>query len=188
LGRSSVIPKNLKDMEKEDTNKTVKAITDAVGSLARQKIGAIIIIEKKVGLNEYIESGTLIDGDVSAELLINIFIPNTPLHDGAVIIRGDKIVAAACFLPLSDNTSISKEMGTRHRAALGISEKSDSLSIVVSEETGIISIAENGKISRHLDVETLEQILNKIYTSTDDSAFAGFWRNINEQDKANIDK
>lgn len=178
LGRSRIFPKNIVEMQKAEAEQTVDAIVTAVASLARQKIGAIIVIERTVGLRELIETGTEINGDVSTELLINIFIPNTPLHDGAVIIRDNKIVAAACFLPLSDNMTISKEMGTRHRAALGISEKSDSLTIVVSEETGVISIAEAAQISRYLDIETLRDILEKIYHREEDSdSLLKLWRN-----------
>lgn len=181
LGRSRIFPRNIIEIKQSEANETVEAITSAVASLARQKIGAIIVIERSVGLKELIETGTRIDGKVSPELLINIFIPNTPLHDGAVIIRHNEIVAAACFLPLSDNMSISKEMGTRHRAALGLSEKSDALTIVVSEETGVVSIAEGGEISRYLDIETLEDILEKIYYNEDESdSLLGLWRNGNE--------
>lgn len=180
LGRSRIFPKNILDLQKADASDTVEAITSAVASLARQKIGAIIVIERSVGLKDLIETGTTIDGLVTPELLINIFIPNTPLHDGAVIIRHNKVVAAGCFLPLSDNMTINKEMGTRHRAALGISEKSDSLSIVVSEETGVISIAEAAQISRYLDVETLEGILKRIYyTEEEPENLMSLWRNNN---------
>lgn len=180
LGRSRIFPKNIIDVQKNEAFNTVKAITSAVASLSRQKIGAIIVIERTVGLRDLIETGTTIEGIVSPELLINIFIPNTPLHDGAVIIRRNRVVAAGCFLPLSDNMSISKEMGTRHRAALGISEKSDSLSIVVSEETGVISIAESAEISRYLDIETLEDILKRIYYAEEESDnLISLWRNSN---------
>lgn len=161
LGRSSSSFRSSRDIV--IVPKTVTEICDAVGSLARQKIGALIIIERQTGLNEIVETGTRVDGFVSSGLLINIFIPNTPLHDGAVIVKGERIVAASCFLPLSDSDNISKELGTRHRAGIGISEKSDCLSIMVSEETGSISVAEQGQISRYLDLETLETILNKIY-------------------------
>lgn len=161
IGRSSSSFRNSREVVV--VPKTVTEICDAVGSLARQKIGALIIIERQTGLNEIVETGTKVDGLVSSSLIINIFIPNTPLHDGAVIVKGDRIVAASCFLPLSDSDNISKELGTRHRAGIGISEKSDCLSIMVSEETGSISVAEKGKISRYLDLETLETILNKIY-------------------------
>lgn len=162
LGRSSTFHKTIGSNGKHKS-KVVGEISAAVASLSRQKIGALIVMEKQTGLNEIAATGTPVDGYVTTGLLINIFIPNTPLHDGAVIIKDDRIVAAACFLPLSDNQGISKELGTRHRAAIGMSEKSDSLSIIVSEETGSISIAENGKISRHLDIPTLEDILQELY-------------------------
>ena len=164
LGLTSSIKNNF-SQNKEAVPETVEEIISAVASLARQKIGALIIIEKEVGLTEVIETGTEINGLVSSGLLINIFIPNTPLHDGAVIIKGSKVKAAACFLPLSDNQKISKELGTRHRAGIGISEKSDCLSIMVSEENGTISTAENGLISRYLDIETLEAKLLEIYST-----------------------
>lgn len=181
LGRSRIFPKNILEIQKTESIETINALTSAVASLSRQKIGAIIVIEKSVGLRDLIETGTTIEGKVTPELLINIFIPNTPLHDGAVIIRHNEIVAAGCFLPLSDNMNISKEMGTRHRAALGISEKSDSLSIVVSEETGTISIAEAATISRHLDIETLDRILRDMYDldKSEDNVFNN-WRKDNE--------
>jgi diadenylate cyclase len=141
-----------------------------------------MVLERKTGLNEVVDTGTKIDGYVSSDLLINIFIPNTPLHDGAVIIKDDRIKAAACFLPLTDNTGVSKELGTRHRAALGISEKSDSLSIVVSEETGAISISENGTISRYLDAKTLRQILTDMYKpKVEKGSFLSKWRQTNEK-------
>lgn len=135
--------------------RSVDEIVSAMSSLSRQKIGALVVIEREVGLSDIIESGTKLDSDISSELLINIFIPNTPLHDGAVIIRKNTIAAAACYLPLSSSNTIAKELGTRHRAAIGISEKSDSLVVIVSEETGNISVAENGKINRYFDEESL---------------------------------
>ena len=180
LGRTSIFTGNLAEIQENEAKHTVKSILDAVASLSRQKIGAILVIERRTGLNEIIDTGTKMDSIVSAELLINIFIPNTPLHDGAVIIKDDRIRAAACFLPLSENMTISKEMGTRHRAALGMSERSDSLSIVVSEETGVISIAEHASISRHLDIDTLETILMEIYRRSEDRSMGNFWRRINE--------
>lgn len=180
LGRTSIFTGNLAEIQENEAKHTVKSILDAVASLSRQKIGAILVIERRTGLNEIIDTGTKMDSIVSAELLINIFIPNTPLHDGAVIIKDDRIRAAACFLPLSENMTISKEMGTRHRAALGMSERSDSLSIVVSEETGVISIAEHASISRHLDIDTLETILMEIYRRSEDRSIGNFWRRINE--------
>lgn len=176
LGRRSSLRSSLYTGKEE--SEVVEELVDAVASLARQKIGALIIIQRQTGLNEIIETGTRIDGLVSSGLLINIFIPNTPLHDGAVIIKGNKVISAACFLPLSDNQNISKELGTRHRAGIGISERSDCLSIMVSEETGSISTAENGVLSRYLDLATLEAKLNRVYMPKIEESF-GFlnrWR------------
>lgn len=144
-------------------------IVNAVASLSRQKIGALIVIENNVGLADIVETGTRLDAEISSELLINIFFPNSPLHDGALILRDEKILAAGCFLPLSSNNSISKELGTRHRAALGLSEKSDAYIIVVSEETGVISTVYNSNISRHIDSETLRNTLNKMFIEEDNS-------------------
>ncbi len=177
IGRSRFFTKSFLEIKGESLTKNVDEIVEAVASLSRQKIGALIVLERETGLNEVIETGTIINGLVSSDLLINIFIPNTPLHDGAVIIKEDIIRGAACFLPLTENPGVSKELGTRHRAALGISEKSDTLAIVVSEETGAISIAENGNISRHLDSKTLRQILIDMYKPKDSSqSFIMRWR------------
>lgn len=175
IGRSNFLSKPIVEIKGEQISKLTEEVSTAVSSLARQKIGALIVIERSTGLNEIIESGTRLDADVSSELLINIFIPNTPLHDGAVIIRGDKVRAAACFLPLTENITLSKELGTRHRAALGISERSDAIAIIVSEETGAVSIADSGKITRYVDDETLKVILQGIF-STESTGFFSLWR------------
>ena len=158
LGRGRSIFTGERALKSENT---IDELTRAMSSLARQKIGALVVLEREVGLNDIVESGTTLDADVSSELLINIFIPNTPLHDGAVIIGKEKIIAAACYLPLSNSNLISKELGTRHRAAAGISEKSDAIVIVVSEETGNISVVENGRIDRYFDEDSLKQRLQK---------------------------
>lgn len=182
IGRSSMWTKSLIEIRGESISRIAEELVEAVASLSRQKIGALIVLERKTGLNEVAETGTEINGEVSSNLLINIFIPNTPLHDGAVLIKENKIKAAACFLPLTDSTGISKELGTRHRAALGISEKSDSLAIIVSEETGGISVAENGKIDRYLDIKTLKQILLEMYNPDEDrQTIFGKWRTKNGQ-------
>lgn len=165
IGRSRFFTKSFIEVEKEQTNEIVEEVVEAVASLARQKIGALIVFERETGLNEVVETGNKIEGFVSSGLLINIFIPNTPLHDGAVMIKENIIKAAGCFLPLTDNMNLSKDLGTRHRAALGISEKSDAVAIVVSEETGAISVADNGSLSRYLDIKTLRTILTNIYKS-----------------------
>ncbi|MDR7857702.1 diadenylate cyclase CdaA [Tissierella sp.] len=184
IGRSRFFTKSFLEIKGESLSKTVEEIVEACASLSRQKIGALIVLERETGLNEVADTGTKINGLVSSNLLINIFIPNTPLHDGAVIIKDDVVKAAACFLPLTENTNVSKELGTRHRAALGISEKSDSLSIIVSEETGSISIAENGTIARHLDSKTLKQILTDMYKPKDSAeSFIVKWRRKDEKDE-----
>jgi diadenylate cyclase len=134
----------------------VSAIAEATVSLARQRIGGLIVVKGRTGLNEVIDTGTRLDSIVTSELLINIFIPNTPLHDGAVVIEEGRITAAACILPLSSNTAISKELGTRHRSALGISENSDAMTIVISEETGAISMTKEGRMTRYLDLDQLK--------------------------------
>lgn len=182
IGRSRFFTKSFAEIKDENLNEVVDEIVDAVASLSRQKIGALIVIERQTGLSEVVETGTKVDGRVSSGLLINIFIPNTPLHDGAVVIKEDVVKAAGCFLPLTDNASLSKELGTRHRAALGISEKSDSLAIVVSEETGAISIAENGSLARYLDIKTLKKILIDMYKpKIQRQSFFIKWRRKDEQ-------
>jgi diadenylate cyclase len=181
IGRSRFLSKSFIEIRGENISRVVDEIVEATASLSRQKIGALMVLERQTGLNEVVETGTKIGGLVTSDLLINIFIPNTPLHDGAVIIKDDIIKAAACFLPLTDSSTVSKELGTRHRAAIGISEKSDSLSIIVSEETGAISIAENGNISRYLDSKTLKQILLDMYKpKKEDQLFTRKWRTKDE--------
>ena len=130
--------------------------------MGKVKTGALIVVEQDIVLTEYERTGIELDSLLTSQLLINIFEKNTPLHDGAIIVRGDRVVAATCYLPLSDSMSISKELGTRHRAAIGISEVSDSLTIIVSEETGAISVAKTGRIYRNLDQDGLREHLKII--------------------------
>ncbi|ABR50387.1 protein of unknown function DUF147 [Alkaliphilus metalliredigens QYMF] len=163
IGRTKFLTKSIIDIEDEEIKNTVEEVVEAVGSLSRQKIGALLVIEKETGLSEVSETGTYLGAKISRALLINIFIPNTPLHDGAVVIRKGDIMAAGCFLPLTENPNLNKELGTRHRAALGMTERSDAIVIVVSEETGAISIAENGKLSRFLDLDDLRRNLMNTY-------------------------
>lgn len=146
----------------ENRVEIVDEIVAAVENLAATKTGALIVIEQATGLGEVLGSGTIIDAKVSSALLENIFVVNTPLHDGATIIRKDRIHASGCVLPLTTNNSINKKLGTRHRAAMGLSENSDALIIVVSEETGVISLAVNGKLTRNYDKDKLKSILLKI--------------------------
>lgn len=159
LGRGKLFSRSTLD-EDHEVNRLIGELVKTVNHLSRRKIGALIVFERETGLTDYIESGIPLNSHISSELLINIFIPNTPLHDGAVIIRQNQIMAAGCYLPLSENPFISKELGTRHRAAIGMSEVSDAISVIVSEETGQISLAMNGQIVRDIKEESL---ISKLY-------------------------
>lgn len=145
-----------------ETGQVIEDIASAAEDLSKTRTGALIVIERGTRLGEYMHSGTSLDANVTTELLKNIFVPNTPLHDGAVIIRGNKIITAGCVLPLTANTNLSSELGTRHRAALGLSETSDAIIVVVSEETGKISIAINGSLMRNMTRQSLERALTKL--------------------------
>ena len=159
----SIIPfDEQKDKNKRFSDRSINEIIRATVEMAKVKTGALIILEQDIVLTEYERTGITLDSTISSQLLINIFEHNTPLHDGAVIIRGDRIVAATCYPPLSDNLGLSKELGTRHRAGVGISEVSDSLTIIVSEETGKISIAIHGKLLRNIDGELLKKKLGEM--------------------------
>jgi len=153
----------------------VNRILHAVLSLSKKRIGALIVFERKTGLKDVIESGTRISAEISSELIENLFFVNSPLHDGAVIIREDRIEAAGCFLPLSDNKQIGQELGTRHRAALGVSEVSDSMTLVVSEETGVISVAQDGSLIRYLDSKALKDLLEEVFMIKQPSKPKGIW-------------
>ncbi|MGI6176204.1 MAG: diadenylate cyclase CdaA [Christensenellales bacterium] len=169
IGRSRLLNKSkLKD--EDDTISVVSHITNALLALSRRKIGALIVVEQNTRLSDYAHTGTLLDSAISDHLLENIFEPNTPLHDGAVIIRGMRIIAAGCYLPLSANQAISKALGTRHRAALGISEMSDALTFIVSEETANISVARGGKLTRNLGKSEITSILDALYEGFDKNA------------------
>ena len=164
LGRKNLVMSIMPFDEQKDKNerfseKTISEIIRATYELAKTKTGALIVCEQDIVLNEYVRTGIIMDSVISSQLLINIFEHNTPLHDGAIIVRGDRIVAATCYLPLSDNLELGKELGTRHRAGVGISEVSDSITIIVSEETGAVSIAIGGEIRRDIVAEELRQLL-----------------------------
>ena len=160
---SSVLPfDNSHRVNEEFSEKTINEITKACVEMGKVKTGALIVIEQKVSLRDYERTGIDVDGIVTSQLLINIFEHNTPLHDGAVIIQGNRVVSATCYLPLSDNLGLSKELGTRHRAGVGISEITDSLTIIVSEETGKISVAYEGELERNLDADSLRDRMHKI--------------------------
>ncbi len=181
LGRNKVFSKIFSFSDKKDkgercSDRTVNELVRASYELAKTKTGALIVIEQEILLEEYEKTGIPVDAVISSQLLINIFEHNTPLHDGAVIVRGDRVVAATCYLPLSDNMQISKDLGTRHRAALGISEVSDTLTIVVSEETGKVSIAIAGELFRDIDADYLRSKLTFLQKKTIDVNRYKLWR------------
>ncbi|MDR0879076.1 MAG: diadenylate cyclase CdaA [Clostridioides sp.] len=150
----------------------IEEIVESLYSLSRQKIGALIVMERDTKLNEIVGTGTIIDSEISRQLIINIFIPNTPLHDGAVIVRDTRIKSAACFLPLTESKDLSKDLGTRHRAGIGVSEMSDCITLIVSEETGEVSIAKAGKLYRDISKERLTNILcSNLKVSADEKSF-----------------
>ena len=171
MGHSSfgIFGKNGAGVNQEIYN-SISSVAKAVQNMSENKIGALIVFENKTRLGEIINTGTIIDSAVSEQIIRNIFYPKSPLHDGAMIIREDRIQAAACILPLSSNHDISQDLGTRHRAAIGMSENSDAIIIVVSEETGTISLAKNGKISRGYNSQSLQQELCDILISTDENS------------------
>jgi len=158
LGRGSLF-KRVNVTTSAEQERLTDSVDKAVQYMAKRRIGALIVFEKETGLQDYIETGIPINADISQELLTNIFIPNTPLHDGAMIIQEQKIATAASYLPLSDSQKISKSLGTRHRAAVGISEVSDAFTVVVSEETGSISVTINGKLRKEISSEAFRELL-----------------------------
>ena len=177
FGRSTQVFSQTQQVSDEE--KLVEALVKSVAYMSPRKIGALISIERTQTLQEYISTGIHLDADISSQLLINIFIPNTPLHDGAVIISGNKIATACSYLPLSESMAISKEFGTRHRAAIGLSENSDALTIVVSEETGGVSITSKGEFLHDLTKENFEAILRThLITKVEekDHWYQKFWR------------
>lgn len=168
IGRSKLMRRVIglpsKKATSERAESTVGEIVRAMSNMSRKKIGALIVIERHTGLGDVIESGTRVDAEISAPLIENIFEPNTPLHDGAMVILNRRIEAAACILPLSEDITISRDLGTRHRAAIGITETTDAVSLIVSEETGIISMAREGRLTRHLDGRSLTILLTELFT------------------------
>lgn len=174
LGRGSFFSRTIHEATDVDLNNVINEITKSTQILSKNKIGALLVLERETGLSEYMETGISIDALVSSELLINIFIPNTPLHDGAVMVRRNRIIAASCYLPLSDNRDISKELGTRHRAAIGLSEHSDAVVVIVSEETGQISLAINGEIMRNLDEKSFREMLANLLIQPKTSGLSFF--------------
>ncbi|MEG0392204.1 MAG: diadenylate cyclase CdaA [Anaerovoracaceae bacterium] len=167
MGRSKIIQPSFGQMDKGKAKSVTGEFVRAIEDLSEKKVGVLLIIERQTSLTDICETGTIIDAAVSTELIGNLFYEGSPLHDGAVIVRGDRLYAAGCVLPLTENKSLPSELGTRHRAGIGITEKSDALTIIVSEETGIISMARDGKLERYLDKKTVEKALLGIYLNTD---------------------
>lgn len=175
-----------KNVNERFSDRTINELIKATYDLAKTKTGALIVIEQDVPLNEYERTGIDIDSAISSQLLINIFEHNTPLHDGAVIIRRNRIVSATCYLPLSDNMDLSKELGTRHRAGVGVSEVTDSLTIIVSEETGKVSVAMEGKIRRNIDGEQLREYLITAQNKKTDAKRFKIWKGRRYNEKNTI--
>ena len=159
-------------LDADEARSVINDIARAVKTLSATKTGALLVIERNIGLNDVSATGVRIDGLITTDFLLNVFIPNTPLHDGAAVIRGKRLVAAGCLLPLTENRALPTELGTRHRAAIGLSEQCDALIVVVSEETGTISVVENGHIMRHLDSDTLKNLLAPAFAA---SQRTGIW-------------
>ena len=178
IGRSGNKLRTILDNDKINSQALISDIQNAIESMSKRHVGALIVVEQKTALGDIITTGTEVDGIISGALLENIFEPNTPLHDGAVVVRGTRIAAAGCFLPLSDDLTVARELGTRHRAALGISSVSDSVTIVVSEETGAISVVRNGSMMRYLDSKALKETLEKLFLKQSGSPF---WTKRKEQ-------
>ena len=166
MGRSRLMTKGNRRNVDEERDTVIAEIVQTVVDLSRRRVGALLVFERQTGLEDVIETGTRLNAEVSAPLLENIFEPNTPLHDGAAVIRDDQVIAAACILPLAEASGLSRELGTRHRAAVGISESTDAAVVVVSEETGIVSMARDGALKRPLSTDELKAFLNDYYSIT----------------------
>ena len=162
LGRSKITTV-FSQVDKDEAKQMIGEFVRAIESMSASRTGALIVIERETLLNDIVETGTIIDARVSEQMIGNIFYEGSPLHDGALIVRGDRLYAAGCVLPLTQNKGLNKELGTRHRAGIGITENSDALTLIVSEETGVVSIAQDGKLTRFLDMKTVEKMLLNIY-------------------------
>ncbi len=177
---------NTKEEKENFSDRTIDAIVKACMEMSKAKTGALIVIENNVPLGEYERTGISLDAQVSSQLLLNIFEHNTPLHDGAIIVRGNRIVSASCYLPLSENMTLSKELGTRHRAAVGISEVSDAMTVVVSEETGAVSITQYNEIKRQVTSEVLKEQLQTLQNKTTEGKRFRLWKG-REKDEVKAD-
>lgn len=192
LGQTNIITDFFMDGQNKEletfSDRTAEAIVRSCVEMAKVKTGALIVIENNVPLGEYERTGINLDAQVSSQLLLNIFEHNTPLHDGAIIVRGNRVVSATCYLPLSDNMNLSKDLGTRHRAAVGISEVSDALTIVVSEETGAISVSQHSELKRNLTAEELRAELLALQNKSTDSKRFRLWKGRDKDEETESDK
>ena len=177
MGRSKLLTKSNRRNVDEERDTVISEIVQTVVDLSRRRVGALLVFERQTGLEDVIETGTRLNAEVSAPLLENIFEPNTPLHDGAAVIRDDQVIAAACILPLAEASGVSRELGTRHRAAVGISENTDAAVVVISEETGIVSMARDGVLKRPLSTDERKAFLNDYYSITN-SGISSFLRKL----------
>lgn len=178
LGRGKIFRPTYWSWNAQDLDNMLDELGKAISVLVKKRIGALVVIERSTGLKDWVDTGIPVDGVVSAELLINIFFPRSPLHDGAVIIQGNQIVAAGCYLPLTEDPNLSKELGTRHRAGIGITEISDAVAVIISEETGIISLAHDGVLTRYLDEKKLRTLLGELISPDRTEGFSLLsWRN-----------
>jgi len=169
MGRGKLMNGRLKHINKSEVKDITGAFVEAIENMSTKRVGALIVIERDTSLIDICETGTRIDAEISAELIGNIFYEGAPLHDGALIVREGRLHSAGCVLPLTENMQLPTELGTRHRAGIGITERSDALALIVSEETGIISIARNGKLQRYLDSKAVEKAILDVFLGTDGS-------------------
>ena len=177
LGRGKIFKSPYWTWDSQDFDNMLDELIKAIPVLVKKRLGALIVLERSTGLKEWIDTGIEVKGVVTAELLVNIFFPRSPLHDGAVIIQGNQIVAAGCYLPLTEDPNLSTELGTRHRAGIGITEHSDALAIIISEETGTISVAHDGVLTRYLDENKLRTMLNELCSPARSEGFSLWsWR------------
>lgn len=184
---TSIVPFDSSRKEEEGiTDKTITELIKACFEMGKARTGALIVIEQSVSLQDYDRTGIAVDSLVSSQLILNIFEKNTPLHDGAVIMSGNRLRSATCYLPLSDNMNLSKALGTRHRAAVGISEVSDSMTVVVSEETGSVSVARNGRLLRNLNQEQLKEQLQQLQSKPEEKRKIKIWKGRNRNEEKTI--
>ena len=166
IGRNNFIPNKQGNLDKDGARSVISTLLETANTFSVNKVGALMILERQTQLTDIAESGTYLNADISPELLGNVFYEGAPLHDGAAIIRNGRLLAAGCVLPLTQNKNLSKDLGTRHRAGIGITENSDAIALIISEETGIISVAVDGRLSRFLDLKSVERTLQKLYVAS----------------------